>query len=108
MENEGFYKCEANYVPLSPISFIERAAFVYEKSPSIIYDNMTYTWKETYDRCVKLASALSNFGVNRGTTVSFASLYITPYCFMVSVLFISYNILFLYKFPITKIQLLHE
>ncbi|KAK9064973.1 hypothetical protein SSX86_016356 [Deinandra increscens subsp. villosa] len=60
---DGFYQCEANYVPLTPISFLERAAFVYEKSPSIIYDDITYTWKETRNRCVKLASALSIIGV---------------------------------------------
>lgn len=68
---EGFYQCEANYVPLSPISFLERAAFVYEKSPSIIYNDMIYTWKETRDRCVKLASALSIIGVKTGQIVSF-------------------------------------
>ncbi|KAD3640669.1 hypothetical protein E3N88_29892 [Mikania micrantha] len=61
---EGCFKCDANFVPLSPISFLERAAFVYEKSPSIVYDDVTYTWKETHDRCVKLASALSVIGVN--------------------------------------------
>ncbi|KAL8200345.1 hypothetical protein R6Q57_011684 [Mikania cordata] len=61
---EGCFTCDANFVPLSPISFLERAAFVYEKSPSILYDDVTYTWKEIRDRCVKLASALSVIGVN--------------------------------------------
>ncbi|KAF5765215.1 putative medium-chain acyl-CoA ligase [Helianthus annuus] len=67
---EGLYQCDANYVPLSPISFIERASFVYEKSPCIIYEEKTYTWKETRDRCVKLASALSIRGVDPGQVVA--------------------------------------
>ncbi|KAF5762482.1 putative AMP-dependent synthetase/ligase, AMP-binding, AMP-binding enzyme domain-containing protein [Helianthus annuus] len=67
---EGYSKCEANFVPLSPISFLERAAFVYAKSVSIIYNDVTYTWKETYDRCVKLASALSIIGVTPGKVVA--------------------------------------
>lgn len=67
---EGCFKCEANFVPLSPISFLERAAFVYQNSPSIIYGDVMYTWKETYERCVKLASALSIIGVNPVNIVS--------------------------------------
>ncbi|KAL7609138.1 hypothetical protein Lser_V15G12221 [Lactuca serriola] len=70
MELEGFQKCEANYVPLSPVSFLERAAFVYEKASSVIYGDVTYTWKETYNRCIKLASALSILGVNHGQVVA--------------------------------------
>ncbi|KAI7743507.1 hypothetical protein M8C21_000313, partial [Ambrosia artemisiifolia] len=67
---EGYSKCEANFVPLSPISFLERAAFVYEESVSIIYNDVTYTWKETRDRCVKLASSLSIMGVTPGKVVA--------------------------------------
>ncbi|MFS8016714.1 putative AMP-dependent synthetase-like superfamily [Helianthus anomalus] len=78
---EGFYQCEGNYVRLSPISFIERASFVYEKSPCIIYEEKTYTWKETRDRCVKLASALSIRGVGRGQVVSSISLILMTFLF---------------------------
>ncbi|KAI3699311.1 hypothetical protein L2E82_43543 [Cichorium intybus] len=70
MELEGFYQCEANYVPLSPISFLERAAFVYENTTSIIYGDITYTWKETRNKCLQLASALSILGINRGQVVA--------------------------------------
>ncbi|KVI02991.1 AMP-binding, conserved site-containing protein, partial [Cynara cardunculus var. scolymus] len=70
MEMEGLYQCEANYVPLTPISFLERASFVYGKSPSVIYGDIVYTWNETRDRCVKLASALSLLGINRGEVVA--------------------------------------
>ncbi|KAI3665283.1 hypothetical protein L6452_43907 [Arctium lappa] len=70
MEMDGLYQCEANYVPLTPISFLKRASFVYRKSPSVIYGDTVYTWNETCDRCVKLASALTLLGVNRGEVVA--------------------------------------
>ncbi|KAJ9536150.1 hypothetical protein OSB04_un000674 [Centaurea solstitialis] len=69
-EMDGLYQCEANYVPLTPISFLERASFVYRKSPSVIYGDRVYTWSETHDRCVKLASALSVLGVNHREIVA--------------------------------------
>ncbi|XP_058187055.1 butanoate--CoA ligase AAE1-like isoform X1 [Rhododendron vialii] len=63
---EGLVKCSANCVPLSPISFLERAAFVYGDKASIIYGNTRYSWRETHGRCLLLASALSQMGLNRG------------------------------------------
>ncbi|KAI8536854.1 hypothetical protein RHMOL_Rhmol10G0288400 [Rhododendron molle] len=63
---EGLVECSANYVPLSPISFLERAAFVYGDKASIIYGNTRYSWRETHGRCLRLASALSQMGLNRG------------------------------------------
>ncbi|KAF7130091.1 hypothetical protein RHSIM_Rhsim10G0200000 [Rhododendron simsii] len=67
---EGIVKCSANYVPLSPISFLERAAFVYGDKVSIIYGNTRYSWRETHGRCLLLASALSQMGLNRGDVVA--------------------------------------
>ena len=61
--------CSANYVPLSPISFLERAAIVYGERVSIVYGDVKYTWKETLDRCIKLASAIVKLGVDRGDVV---------------------------------------
>jgi hypothetical protein len=54
----GLDQNPANYVPLSPLSFLERSAFVYPKRISIIQGDRQYTWKESYDRCRQLASAL--------------------------------------------------
>lgn len=69
---EGLLKCSANYVPLTPISFLERAANVYRGRTSIIDGpSVKYTWEDTYDRCMKLASALSQLGISRGDVVSF-------------------------------------
>lgn len=67
---KGIVLCSANYVPLTPISFLDRAALVYSKRISIIYGSIKYTWEETHRRCTKLASALNNFGVSRGDVVS--------------------------------------
>jgi hypothetical protein len=57
-------------VPLSPLSFLERSAFVYPKRISIIQGARQYTWKESYDRCRQLASALKNRGIGKGDTVA--------------------------------------
>ena len=66
----GLEQNPANYVPLSPLSFIERSAFVYPKRISIIQGARQYTWKESYDRCRQLASALINRGIGKGDTVA--------------------------------------
>ncbi|XP_006340821.2 probable acyl-activating enzyme 1, peroxisomal [Solanum tuberosum] len=69
---EGLLKCSAvNYVPLTPISFLERAANAFRGRTSIIDGtSVKYNWEETYDRCIKLASALSELGISRGDMVA--------------------------------------
>ncbi|KAL3527278.1 hypothetical protein ACH5RR_011934 [Cinchona calisaya] len=67
---EGIVLCSANYVPLTPISFLVRAAFVYGQRVSIVFGNKRYSWKETHERCIKLASALSQLGITRGDIVA--------------------------------------
>ncbi|CAL9201643.1 unnamed protein product [Musa hybrid cultivar] len=67
---EGSIRCSANYVPLSPLSFLERAAAVYADRTSVIYGSTTYTWKQTRDRCLRLASALSALGISRHDVVA--------------------------------------
>uniref|UniRef100_A0A6N2K4G6 4-coumarate--CoA ligase n=1 Tax=Salix viminalis TaxID=40686 RepID=A0A6N2K4G6_SALVM len=61
---EGMIKCSANYVPLTPISFLERSAIVYRDRVSVIYGDIKYTWKETHERCIRLASALAHLGIS--------------------------------------------
>ena len=60
----------ANYTPLSPLSFLKRAADVYPELPAVVHGSRRYTWGQTYERCVRLASALSGLGVSSGDTVS--------------------------------------
>nr|GEV03068.1 AMP-binding, conserved site-containing protein [Tanacetum cinerariifolium] len=67
---EGVVRSVANYVPLSPISFLERAAKVYRDRTSVVYGSIKYTWEETHRRCVKLASSLNRLGVARGDVVA--------------------------------------
>ena len=63
-------KNEANYVPLSPLSFLERTKNIYPNYEAIVYESRSYTWSEVYKRCVKFASALDKIGVKVGDTVS--------------------------------------
>ncbi|KAL5778353.1 hypothetical protein ACOSP7_011279 [Xanthoceras sorbifolium] len=68
---EGTVRCSANYVPLSPISFLDRAAIAYRDTLSVVYGDVKYTWQETHRRCIKLASALAHLGISRGDVASF-------------------------------------
>ena len=63
-------KNAANHVPLSPLSFLRRTAAVYPDRPAVIHGAVTRTWRETYERCVRLASALAKRGIGPGDTVS--------------------------------------
>jgi fatty-acyl-CoA synthase len=60
----------ANYTPLSPLSLIARAAYVYPRQLSVIHGDRRYTWGETYARSRRLASALVQEGVGIGDTVA--------------------------------------
>jgi 3-(methylthio)propionyl---CoA ligase len=60
----------ANHVPLSPLTFIARAAAVYPQHTSVIHGKERFTWVESYARCRRLASALARRGIGRGDTVA--------------------------------------
>ena len=66
----GLGKNEANFVALSPLSYIERSAYVYPDRTSVIHGSRTFTWKQTYERSRRLASALAQKGIGRGDTVA--------------------------------------
>ncbi|HEY7688434.1 MAG TPA: AMP-binding protein, partial [Dongiaceae bacterium] len=59
-------KSPANYVPLSPLTFIARAAAVYPQRTAVIHGNQRYSWAESETRCRRLASALARRGVGQG------------------------------------------
>src|SRR5438105_11298378 len=63
-------KNPANYCALTPLSFLERAAYVYPQRVSLIHGTQRYTWGETYARCRRLASALVKRGIGLGETVA--------------------------------------
>ncbi|MGQ9368663.1 acyl-CoA synthetase [Azospirillum sp. ST 5-10] len=60
----------ANHVPLTPLSFIRRTAAVFPGRTAVIHGPLRRTWKETYERCVRLASALRRRGIGSGDTVA--------------------------------------
>ncbi|XP_078448549.1 putative acyl-activating enzyme 6 [Wolffia australiana] len=60
----------ANGCPLTPLSFLERAATVYGDCASVVYKDEVFTWAQTLDRCLRLASSLVRLGVSPGDVVS--------------------------------------
>ena len=63
-------KNNANFVPLTPLSFLERAKDIYPNYEALIYEDRNYTWLEIYKRCTRFASALEKIGIAEGDTVS--------------------------------------
>ena len=63
-------KNDANYVPLTPLTFLERTKDIYPNYEAVVYESRSYTWEEVYKRCVKFASALDKLGIKTGDTVS--------------------------------------
>ncbi len=63
-------KNNANFVPLTPLSFLERAKDIYPDYEALIYEDRSYTWEQIYKRCIKFASALEKIGIKEGDTVS--------------------------------------
>ena len=63
-------KNDANFVPLTPLSFLERAKDIYPNYEALVYEDRSYTWTQVYKRCIKFASALEKIGIGKGDTVS--------------------------------------
>ncbi|WP_175722112.1 acyl-CoA synthetase [Burkholderia ambifaria] len=70
MFEAGLGRRDANYVPLTPIDFLVRAAEVYGERLAIVHGDVRRTWGETHKRAKQLASALAQAGVARGDTVA--------------------------------------
>jgi len=66
----GLEKNLANYVPLSPLSFLRRAAAVYPERLAVVHGDRLHTWRQIYARCRRLASALQRRGIGPGDTVA--------------------------------------
>src|SRR5438874_13324314 len=66
----GLDKNAANFVPLSPIGFLLRSAAVYPERTAVIHGERRHTWRQSLERCRRLASALAARGVGRGDTVA--------------------------------------
>ena len=63
-------KNSANFTPLTPLSFLDKAAYVYPNRIAVVHGAERYTWKDEYGRCRKLASTLKKLGIREGDTVA--------------------------------------
>ena len=63
-------KNPANFVALSPVSFVERSAEVFGDLPAVVHGERRHSWAQTRERSARLAAALKALGVGRGSTVS--------------------------------------
>ncbi len=66
----GLDRNAANFVPLTPVSFLARAAEVYPDKTAVIHGELEYSYRELGERVRRLASVLSARGVGRGDTVA--------------------------------------
>jgi fatty-acyl-CoA synthase len=67
---EGLDKNLANYAPLTPLSFLDRAADVWPQRTAVIHGSWRAEYGELRARCRRLGSALEKHGVRSGDTVA--------------------------------------
>ena len=67
-------KNSANFTPLNPVTFLKKAAYIFPKRKSIIYNYRSYNWEETYSRCKRFASALHISGYKKGDIIGFLAM----------------------------------
>lgn len=70
IDYDALDKNGANYVPLSPVSFLERTADIYPDREALIYNNRRYNWAQVRERCRRIACGLFQLGVGKNDTVS--------------------------------------
>jgi len=66
----GLEQRRANHAPLTPLTFIERAASLFPSHTAVVHGDLRYSWGETYARTRRLASALARRGIGRDDTVA--------------------------------------
>jgi fatty-acyl-CoA synthase len=66
----GLDKTPANFVALTPLSFLARTAAIYPDHVSAVYEGRVFTWSQTYARCRRFASYLAGRNIGRGDTVA--------------------------------------
>jgi fatty-acyl-CoA synthase len=67
---DGLERNAANYTPLTPVSFLAKAAGIYPDRLAVVHGEVRRNWRDTYARSRRLASALARHGVKRGETVA--------------------------------------
>src|ERR1700688_337705 len=66
----GLDKTPANFVALTPLSFLARTAAIYPDHASAVYEGRVFTWSQTYARCRRFASYLAGRNIGHGDTVA--------------------------------------
>jgi len=61
---------QANFVALTPLSFLQRSADIYPQREALIYNRRRYSWAQLRNRCTRIASSLAARGIGRNDTVS--------------------------------------
>ncbi|MEM6589780.1 MAG: AMP-binding protein, partial [Pseudomonadota bacterium] len=69
-DETGLEKRAANFVPLTPLSHLRRAAKLFPDHEAVVYGPFRKTYAEYYERCTRLASALTQMGVAPGDVVA--------------------------------------
>ncbi len=69
-DEQGLEKCPANYVPLTPLSHLARAAHVFADRTAVVHGAHRVSYAQYYERCTRLASALAAMGVMPGDVVA--------------------------------------
>lgn len=69
-DETGLDKCRANFVPLTPLSHLNRAALVFADQPALSYRDRTLTYRQYHARVSQLASALTRIGIEPGDVVA--------------------------------------
>ena len=60
----------ANFVALSPLRYLERAAYIYPNQDAIVHGTRRISWRDTYTRCRQFAHKLTQLGIKKNDTVS--------------------------------------
>ncbi len=69
-DETGLDKCAANFVPLTPLSHLRRAARVYPNHEALVYGDIRLTYRQYHDRISRAASALTDMGLQPGDVVA--------------------------------------
>jgi fatty-acyl-CoA synthase len=70
MNEAGLARNAANFVPMTPVSFLERSALVWPDKVAVRHGAQRFTYREFHARCRRFASALAARGIGRGDTVA--------------------------------------
>ncbi len=68
--SSGLERNAANFAPLTPLDFLARSAAVFPDRLAVVHGARRYTWREVYERCRRLASALRQHGIGKNDTVA--------------------------------------